>query len=38
MIVPITCKDEEDPTKNKGARVVTRLFINFSNAQGQHNQ
>ena len=27
--------NEEDPIKNEGARVVTTLFINFSNAQGQ---
>ena len=35
MGVLVTCKNEEDQIKNKGARVVTRLFINFSNAQGQ---
>ena len=29
------CKNEEDPIKNGGARVVTTLFINFSDAQGQ---
>ena len=29
------CKNEEDPIKNEGARVVTTLFINFSDAQGQ---
>ena len=23
------CKDEEDPIKNEGARVVTTFFINF---------
>ena len=28
-------KNEEDPIKNEGARVVTTLFINFSDAQGQ---
>ena len=33
-----TCKNEEDLIENKGARVVTRLFINFSNAQGQLTQ
>ena len=31
----IACKNEEDPIKNEGARVVTTLFINFSDAQGQ---
>ena len=25
----VTCKNEEDPMKNEGARVVTTLFINF---------
>ena len=28
------CKNEEDPIKNEGARVVTTIFINFSDAQG----
>ena len=31
----VACKNEEDPIKNLGARVVTTLFINFSDAQGQ---
>ena len=31
----VACKNEEDPIKNEGARVVTTLFINFSEAQGQ---
>ena len=31
----VVCKNEEDPIKNEGARVVTTLFINFSDAQGQ---
>ena len=35
MVVLVTCKNEEDPIKNEGARVVTTLFINFSDAQGQ---
>ena len=29
------CKNEEDPIKNEGARVVTTLFINFSDVQRQ---
>ena len=33
--VLITCKYEEDPIKNRGARVFTRLYINFSDALGQ---
>ena len=35
MVVLVTCKNEEDPIKNEGARVVTSLFIDFSDAQGQ---
>ena len=31
----VACKNEDDPIKNEGARVVTTLFINFSDAQGQ---
>ena len=31
----VACKNEEDPIKNEGARVVTTLFINFSGTQGQ---
>ena len=27
MVVFVTCKNDEDPIKNKGARVVTRLLI-----------
>ena len=38
MVVLVTSKNEEDPIKNKGARVVTRLLINFSDAQGQLTQ
>ena len=35
MGVLVVCKNEEDPIKNEGARVVTTLFIDFSHAQGQ---
>ena len=35
MDLLVVCKNEEDPIKNEGARVVTTLFINFSDAQGQ---
>ena len=35
MDVLITCKYEADPIKNEGARVVTTLYINISDAQGQ---
>ena len=30
MVVFVTCKNEEDPIKDKGARGVTALFIDFS--------
>ena len=30
MVVLVTCKDEEDPIKNEGARVVTTLFLRCS--------
>ena len=33
MVVLVTCKYEEDPIKNEGARVLTRLYIDFSDAQ-----
>ena len=35
MIVLITCKYEKDRIKNRGARVFTALYINFSDVQGQ---
>ena len=35
MSLLVACKNEEDPIKNEGARVVTTLFINFLDAQGQ---
>ena len=31
----ITCKYEEDMIKNRGARVFTTLYLNFSDVQGQ---
>ena len=31
----VAYKNEEDPIKNVGAKVVTTLFINFSDAQGK---
>ena len=30
MIALLTCKNEEDPVINEGARVLTRLYISFS--------
>ena len=35
MGILVACKNEEDPIKNEAARVVTTLFINFSDAQGE---
>ena len=35
MNVLVTCKYDEDPIKNEGARVVTTLYSKFSDAQGQ---
>ena len=35
MVALLTCKNEEDPIKNRGARVFTTLYINFSDTQGQ---
>ena len=35
MDILVTCKYEEDLIKNRGARVFTTLYINFSDAQGQ---
>ena len=31
----VSCKNEEDPIKNEGARVLTTFNIHFSDAQGQ---
>ena len=35
MVVLVTCKNEENPIQNEGDGVVTTLFIDFSDAQGQ---
>ena len=35
MDVFVTCKYEEDPIKNEGARVVITLYSNLQDAQGQ---
>ena len=35
IVVLHTCKNEEDPIKNEGARLLTRLYVVFSDAQGQ---
>ena len=35
MVVLHTCKNEEDPIKNEDAIALTRLYVVFSDAQGQ---
>ena len=35
MLVLVPCKNEEDPIENDGARVLTTLYIYFSDTQGQ---
>ena len=35
MDVLVTCKNEEDPIKNEGARVDTAFYSKFSDAQEQ---
>ena len=35
MDILVTCKYEEDPIKNEGARLVTTLYSNFSDAEGK---
>ena len=35
MVVLVTYKNEDDQIKNKGARVTTRLNVDFSDAQEQ---
>ena len=34
MVVLHTCKNEEDLIKNEDPRVLTRLYVVFSDAQG----
>ena len=38
MDVLVTCKYEEYPIKNEGARVVKTLYINILDAKGQITQ
>ena len=35
MLVLVSCKNEEDPIKNEGTRVITSLYVVLSDAQGQ---
>ena len=38
IAVLVTCKNEYDSIKNEGARVLTTVYMHFSNAQGQLTQ
>ena len=35
VVILVTCKNEEDPLKNKDAKVAKTQNIDFSNTQGQ---
>ena len=35
IVVLVTSKNEEDPVKNEGTRMLTTLYIDFSDAKGQ---
>ena len=35
MVVFHTCNNEEDPIKKEDARALTRIYVFFSEAQGQ---
>ena len=35
MLVLVTCKNEEDSIKNGGNTVLKRLYVDFSDTQGQ---
>ena len=35
IVVLVTCKNEEDPIKKEGARMLTSILFDFSDAQGQ---
>ena len=35
MVLLVACKNEEDPIKNEGARVVTTFSLIFPDAQRQ---
>ena len=37
MVVLVTCKNEEDPIKNEGARVFTTMFNQFLRCSGVAN-
>ena len=35
MVVLLPCKNEEDPINNEGARLLTGLYVVFTDTQGQ---
>ena len=35
MVVLHTSKNEEDPIKNEGTKMLARLYVAFSDAEGQ---
>ena len=35
MVVLVTCKNEGDPFKNEGTRVLTSVYVDFSDALEQ---
>ena len=35
IVVLLTCKNEAIPIKNDDTRIITALYIDFSDAQGQ---
>ena len=35
MVVLVTYKNEEDPIEKEGARVLTRVFIDFQMLKGR---
>ena len=35
MVNLVTCKNEKDQIKNEGTRMLTSLYVNFLDAQGQ---
>ena len=38
MVVLVTCKNEESPIKNEGAREITTLFINLRCSRGANSK
>ena len=37
MVVLIICMNEEDPIKNEGTTLLIRLYVDYSDTQGQPN-